>query len=81
VKIRVRLFAVARELASCDSVELELPAGSMIGDLRAALATRVPALEEVLPGVMFAIGTSYASNKTPLGPDAEVACIPPVSGG
>ncbi|HEY2894030.1 MAG TPA: MoaD/ThiS family protein [Pirellulales bacterium] len=81
MKVRVRLFAVARELSSCDSLELELPEGSTIGDLRAALAKRVPALEEVLPGVMFAIGTSYASNKTLLGPDAEVACIPPVSGG
>jgi len=81
VKVRVRLFAVARELSGCDSLELELPEGSTIGDLRAALAKRVPALEEVLPGVIFAIGTSYAINKTPLQPNAEVACIPPVSGG
>jgi len=75
------LFAVARELSGCDSLELELPEGSTIGDLRAALAKRVPALEEVLPGVIFAIGTSYAINKTQLQPNAEVACIPPVSGG
>lgn len=81
MKVRVRLFAVARELSSCDSLELELPAGSTIDDLRTALAKHVPALQEVLPGVLFAIGTSYASNKTPLQPDAEVACIPPVSGG
>ncbi|HTM54045.1 MAG TPA: MoaD/ThiS family protein [Pirellulales bacterium] len=81
MKVRVRLFAVARELSSCDSLEIELPEGSTIGDLRAAVAKRVPAIQEILPGVMFAIGTSYASNKTPLEPDAEVACIPPVSGG
>jgi len=57
------------------------PQGARSATFGAAIAKRVPALQEVLPGVLFAIGTSYANNKTPLQPDAEVACIPPVSGG
>jgi molybdopterin converting factor subunit 1 len=81
MKVCVRLFAVARELAGSDSISLELPAGSTIGQLRAALAVESPELARVLPGVLFAVGSEYAADSDPIGADSEVACIPPVSGG
>jgi molybdopterin converting factor small subunit len=30
---------------------------------------------------MFAVDSSYAADDIEIGPNAEVACIPPVSGG
>lgn len=79
--VRVRLFAVARELAGVEEVLVELAAGSTVGQLRDALAHQVPSLAAVLRHVAFAINSQYAADAAQIPADAEVACIPPVSGG
>jgi molybdopterin converting factor small subunit len=81
VKISVRLFAVARQLAGREAIELVLPEGATIGQLRVQLAEDVPELARVLPHVLFAIGSEYAHDEDPIPDGAQVACIPPVSGG
>ncbi|MGQ9574777.1 MAG: MoaD/ThiS family protein [Thermoguttaceae bacterium] len=81
MKTRVRLFAGARQAAAAEAVELELPEGATIGQLRQALAAQVPELSNMIAQMMFAVGTRYASDESQIGPGAEVACIPPVSGG
>ncbi|HEY4312454.1 MAG TPA: MoaD/ThiS family protein [Pirellulales bacterium] len=79
--VRVKLFAVARELTGRDVLEITVPAGATVGGLRAALVVAAPELEKVARHVMFAIGTEYADDAQPLVEGVEVACIPPVSGG
>ena len=81
MKIQVRLFAAARQLCGAGMVEVELPADSNIGQLRSALAQQYPALAPLAPHLMFAAASQYVSDATPLAADAEIACIPPVSGG
>jgi molybdopterin converting factor small subunit len=81
VKVRVRLFAVARQAAERDSVELDLPEGATMGQLRRELGSQVPGLSGLLDRMMFALGTRYAGDETLIPPGADVACIPPVSGG
>jgi len=81
LKIQVRLFAAARELAGRDTLEIELSAGSRIADLRAAVMKSCPVLAGIIPYVMFAVDAEYAQDATPLSENSEVACIPPVSGG
>ena len=81
MNVRVRLFAVARQAAGRDSVEIELPEGATIADLRDRLAIEVPPLSGLLPHMMFAIDAQYVPLGTVLRPGADVACIPPVSGG
>jgi molybdopterin converting factor subunit 1 len=81
VKLDVKLFARARDLAGTGSVALELDDSAKVADVRRALAARVPALAEIAPQLLVAIGTEYAHDATPLGPTAEVVCFPPVSGG
>ena len=81
MKIRVRLFAAARESAGRDFVELELPDGATIGQLRAQLAAEVPQLSTLARQMMFALGTQYADDPVVVPRDSDVACIPPVSGG
>jgi molybdopterin converting factor subunit 1 len=81
VKIRVRLFAAARQLAGSDVVELEIPAGGTVGDLRSRLSDQVPQLAALLSHVTFALDSQYADDKTAVPAGAEIACIPPVSGG
>lgn len=81
MKIRVRLFAVARELAGAELVAVEATGPCTIAELRRELARQVPALAAVLPHVLFAVGSEYARDDALVPVDAEVACIPPVSGG
>ncbi|MEX0978084.1 MAG: MoaD/ThiS family protein [Pirellulales bacterium] len=79
--ITVRLFAVARQLAGRESIELEVSPGTTIGQLRALVAAEIPDLAPVLPHVLFAVGSAYARDDEPIPPGAQIACIPPVSGG
>lgn len=79
--VRVQLFALAKDLAQTGLVELSLRDGATVGDLRRALAEQVPALASVLGHVLFAINAEYATDGTVIPPGADVACIPPVSGG
>jgi molybdopterin converting factor subunit 1 len=81
VRVRVRLFAVQRELAGTREVPLELAAGATIEDGWAALTLRFPTLAAGRSSVRFARNGEYADPETPLADGDEVACIPPVSGG
>jgi molybdopterin synthase catalytic subunit/molybdopterin synthase sulfur carrier subunit len=81
MSVRVRLFARARDLAGADVVQVELPAGATVGDLRRALAERAPALASLLARSALAVNDEFAEDLLPLPPGAEVALLPPVSGG
>ena len=81
MNVRVRLFAAARQAAGCETVELDLPQGATIGELRRRLAGQLPQMSGLLGQVMFAIDTEYARDSDEIRPGADVACIPPVSGG
>jgi len=81
VHVRVRLFAIQRELAGTRAVPLELSAGATIEDCWTALTLRFPMLASGRSSVRFARNGEYADPETPLADGDEVACIPPVSGG
>lgn len=81
MKVDVRLFAVARDLAGTDLISLELPTGSTVSQLRAQLSTEVHALASVLPHILIAVGSEYVRDDAIIPAGTEVACIPPVSGG
>ena len=81
MKVAVKLFAVARQLAGSEVVEVELPGNPTVADLRVGLAARFPTLDPILEHVLFAVGTEYATDTTQIAPGLEIACIPPVSGG
>jgi molybdopterin converting factor subunit 1 len=79
--VRVRLFAIQRELAGTREVSLELPAGATIEDAWLRVVDRHPALGPGRPSVRFARNAVYATADAPLADGDEVAFIPPVSGG
>src|SRR5262249_16396317 len=81
LQLRVMFFAVAKDKAGCSSVDVELPAGSRVSDLRAELARRLPALAPVLKNVMIAVNEEYTEDEAYIASGARVAVIPPVSGG
>lgn len=81
MRIRVRLFAIQRELAGTRELPLELPDGSTIGDAWDAVVGRFPALAPGRDYVRFARNAAYAPASTALADGDELALIPPVSGG
>jgi molybdopterin converting factor subunit 1 len=80
VSITVLFFAVAREAAGTDSESVG-GAPNTVGALRAFLAERHPALARVLPRCRLAVDQEFAVDGDPVPDGAEVAVIPPVSGG
>ena len=79
--LTVHLFARARDLAGAASVSVDLPPGATVAALRAALAARHPALAPLLARSAVAVDHDFADDDHALTPAAEVAVIPPVSGG
>jgi MoaE-MoaD fusion protein len=74
--VRVRLFAILRERAAADEIELELPDGARVSDA----LDRVGHLTDGL-SVVMALNQEYAEPEAELHGGDEVALIPPVSGG
>ena len=81
IRVRVRLFAIQRELAGTRDVALELADGARIEDAWAAIVARHPVLAPGRPSVRFARNGEYAAAETELADGDELAFIPPVSGG
>ena len=79
--LEVKLFARARDLAGTGAARLELRDGATVGELRGALAEQFPRMRPLVPALLVAVGREYADDATLLGPEADVACFPPVSGG
>ena len=81
IRVRVRLFAIQRELVKAREVALELAPGATIEAAWAALVERHPVLAPGRPAVRFARNGEYADPETALADGDELAVIPPVSGG
>lgn len=76
--MNVLLFAKARELAGA-SIDVHVPAGGTVGDVRRALAATV--LASLVERCAIAVNEEYAGDEVVLKPDDRVALLPPVSGG
>ena len=81
MKVSVKLFALARDLVGREAVEIELDEPATVERLRRRLASEYPPLGSLVEQATFAINAEYATGTTKIPEQAEVACIPPVSGG
>ncbi len=82
MNVRVRLFAILREQAGSEWVDLELADDATVADAIVALAER-PQLATAFSAlsVRMAVNRDYATSETRLSADDELALIPPLSGG
>jgi molybdopterin synthase catalytic subunit len=80
---RVRLFAVLRERAGCDAVEVEVADGGTVADALDSLADQHESLAFTVAAMplVVAVNRVYARPETVLSAGDEIALIPPVSGG
>jgi molybdopterin converting factor subunit 1 len=77
----VRLFARAKDLAGAGEVRVDLPDGATVADLRRRLAADYPTLAGLLERCAVAVNDEFADDDLTLPFPAEVAVLPPVSGG
>jgi len=81
MKVNCLFFAVARERAGIDRLELSLEEGSTSNDAVRAILRLNPSLKDVVDHSRIACNGAFVEADAPLGDGDELAIIPPVSGG
>lgn len=81
MKVSVIAFATASDVLGREAVEIELPDGSLLSDLRTQLTEQFPALKAMWPRLAVAVAGQLATPDRALRDGVEVALLPPVSGG
>ncbi len=79
--ITIKLFAGIRQQAGVDQLQLKLSRDARISDVRELLSAQFPESAPLLSRCLFSINAEYATDDVLIPADAELACIPPVSGG
>ncbi|MFH1908811.1 MAG: molybdopterin converting factor subunit 1 [Chloroflexota bacterium] len=80
-KVKVLFFATLRDRAGAKSLEIEIPEGATVGQLKDQIGRDHPNLEQSMQSVVVAINREFAFDENVIPEDAEVAMFPPVSGG
>src|SRR5947207_15662187 len=81
MKVSLRLFAGLKDVLGRREMDIDVADGSTVGDLKERLAVEFPGVQPLLKTLVFAIDDEYVSFEEKLRDGAEVALIPPVSGG
>ena len=81
MQITVLFFAQARERAGRSRATLELPDQSRVSDALEAIGREHPGLESLWPHLAVAVDGQLRPADAPLEAGAELALLPPVSGG
>ena len=79
--VNVRLYARLKDVIGARDVTLCLPDGATIAELRDSLGEQYPAVQGILPTVVYAVDEEYVPVSHSLRDGDHVAVIPPVSGG
>ena len=79
--VEVLLFGAAADRAGTRKVQLEVAGATTLAEIWPLLAERHPELSAMRDTLAFAVNGEYARMDDAVGPDDEVAVLPPVSGG
>ena len=81
MKLTILLFATLKDVAPDGCLEIEVPDESDVATVWDAAIARAPHLEKWRRHARMAVNQSYAADAEIVPPGAEIAIIPPVSGG
>jgi MoaD family protein len=81
IKVKVLFFATIRDIVGEKEIEVELPEGSQIRDLKAVLTARYPQAEEAVGSMLTSVNHVFSDGETELKDQAKVAFFPHISGG
>jgi len=81
MQVRLLAFASAAQALGAAACDWQLAEASSVRDLRQQLAVDFPALAPLLPRLAIAVNGVVARPDVPVREGAEIALLPPVSGG
>lgn len=80
MKCKIRAFGISRDIVGSRELEMDLPDGYTVSDLKKELFQKYPTFTD-LKSLYVALNNEYASEDAVLKAGDEIALIPPVSGG
>jgi molybdopterin converting factor subunit 1 len=81
MRVKVKLFAAAREMVGQGEVAVDLHEGGTVGDLMDQVFARYPKLKGIAASLIFAVNREMVERTAGLREGDEVGVLPPVSGG
>jgi molybdopterin converting factor subunit 1 len=81
MRIRLRFFAIVREILGTAEEDIELAEGATARDVLAFVCSRDPRLEPLRPSLKVARNLTLVADDAVLADGDEVAILPPVAGG
>jgi molybdopterin converting factor subunit 1 len=81
MRVTLKLFAAARDAVGQGDVVIAVPDLATIADVRRVLGETYPQVQGLVERAMFAVNARYARDDEVIDEIADIACIPPVSGG
>lgn len=81
MNLRILAFASASDALGSSDSRLEIAGATSVGDLRRVLVERFPGLAPLGSRLAIAMDGELVRDDATLRPDAEIALLPPVSGG
>lgn len=81
MRVTVKLFGSLREALGAKELQVALPDGARVAELRALLLASHPPFAALAPRLRVAVNRDFAEEGAALADGDEVAFLPPVSGG
>jgi molybdopterin synthase sulfur carrier subunit len=81
MQLPILLFAGAKQIANTDQIFIEVPQPVTAGEILQRIADSMPELRGLASHSRLAVNGRYVTSQTIVETTAELALIPPVSGG
>lgn len=81
ITVRVFFFSTIRARVGAKQIQVELPTGARVEDLKNEIAHLYPAAAATIVGMLASVDQVFADDKTELTDQAQVAFFPYVTGG
>jgi len=81
MKVRVLFFATIRSLIGQKELEVNVPEGTTVAELKSILGKKYPEADPALSTMLAAVNREFSDDETEIPENAEVAFFPHVSGG
>ncbi len=81
MNLTIKFFAQARDIAQQDAIEVTLPEGATVADVRHQIIQQVPELEAIAPHLLITVDYDFGADEIVVNNNSKITCFPPVSGG
>ena len=81
IKIHVMFFSTIRSIIGRKTLDVELPAGSSVKDLKDKISEIYPHAGSAMEGMLTSVNRIFSDDDTILADDPEIAFFPHITGG